>query len=164
MTGDRDKCLQAGMNDYLAKPVDVGQLADVLRKWVTGRCAKQGSAAGELPAGTEVVFDQEKFLARLMGDKSLAAKVVAGFLGDAPRQLLSLKIKLEAGDAECAKLLAHTIKGGAATMAADVLQAVCMEVQETVAVGELARASKLLPQMERQFELLKAALEEWGWV
>jgi PAS domain S-box-containing protein len=162
MTGDRDKCLQAGMNDYVAKPVDVRRLAEVLRKWVKASSGNE-SAVKELPTTVEVVFDQEEFLSRLMGDKNLAARVVAGFLGDEPRLLISLKTNLEAGDAEGAKLLAHTIKGGAATMSAGALHAVALEVQAAVAEGQLDRASILVPRMEREFALLKAALEEWGW-
>ena len=51
-----------------------------------------------------------------MGDKGLARKVIAGFLNDVPQQLRTLKNRLEAGDAQGARLQAHTLKGAAATV------------------------------------------------
>jgi PAS domain S-box-containing protein len=165
MSGDRDKCLQAGMSDYITKPVDLGKLAEVLKKWLTAESAsKKDLPASGAPARTEVVFDQEEFMARLMGDKNLADKVVSGFLCDAPRQLLNLKKKIEAGDIEDTKRLAHTVKGVAATMSAEAMRAVSFEMQEAAAAGKLDRAAALLPQLQQQFELVKKAMKQWGWV
>jgi CheY-like chemotaxis protein/HPt (histidine-containing phosphotransfer) domain-containing protein len=164
MSGDREKCLEAGMDDYVAKPVDLAQLEVVLQKCLTAANGATNTFADvKLPERTESVFDQEKFLTRLMGDKVLAAKVVAGFLSDAPRQLLALKSKIEAGEGEGARLLAHSFKGAAATLSAEALGAVSGEVQKALAGGKLNRALELMPQVERQLELLGGALREWGW-
>jgi CheY-like chemotaxis protein/HPt (histidine-containing phosphotransfer) domain-containing protein len=170
MTGDRDKCLQAGMSDYIAKPVEPQQLAEVLEKWLSlPACGEASPPAGESPANKEAVFDQpvfnqQDFLARLMGDKALARKVIAVFLDDAPRQLRILKTTLEEGDTDGARLQAHTLKGAAATLSAEALRALCSEAQEAAVAGELTRALALLPRMDEQFDLLKTALRQWGWV
>jgi PAS domain S-box-containing protein len=164
MTGDKDKCIEAGMNDYVAKPVSLSQLGEVLQKYLaTSGGAEENCAHETNPARTEAVFNQQEFLERLMGDKSLAAKVVAGFLSDAPRQLVALKSKLEAGDAEGVQLLAHSLKGAAATMSAEALRAVSAEVQKAAAGEKLAQAQEMVPQLEQQFRMLKKALQEWGW-
>jgi two-component system, sensor histidine kinase and response regulator len=170
MTGDRDKCLQAGMSDYLAKPIEPRQLADVLAKWLNLPIAvdEVSPPAGQSPAKTEaflnqVVFNQESLLARLLGDKVLAGKVIAGFLDDAPRQLRALKNKLEKGDADGARLQAHTLKGASATVSAESLRALCSEAQEAAASRDLSRALALLPRLEEQFEMLKATLKQSGW-
>jgi CheY-like chemotaxis protein/HPt (histidine-containing phosphotransfer) domain-containing protein len=165
MSGDQDKSLQAGMDDYLAKPVEPWHLAEALEKWLilsTGG-DKVRSPTYQVSAKTPAVFDQEELLARLMGDKSLAGRVVAGFLSDVPQQLRTLKNKLDAGDAQGARLQAHTLKGAAATMSAEVLRALSSEAQEAAAAGELSRALALLPRLEEQFELLKATLKQSGW-
>ena len=175
MTGDRDKCLQAGMSDYIAKPVELRILADVLEKWLNtpARAGEVNPPAGESPGNTEAVFNQtvfnqavfnqEDLLARLMGDKGLASKVIAGFLDDAPRQLRTLKKMLGEGDADGARRQAHTLKGAAATMSAEALRALCSEAQDAAAAMELSRALALLPRLQEQFELLRTALKQSGW-
>ncbi len=166
ISGDREKCLQAGMDDYLAKPVEPWQLADVLEKWVVTPAS--GSELRPLPSPSptriEAVFNQQELLARLLGDQERASQVLAGFLNDVPQQLCTLKDKLEAGDAQGARLQAHALKGAAATVSAEVLRALCFETQEAAAAGELSRATALLPRLEEQFELLKATLEKSGLV
>ncbi|MGO9574235.1 MAG: PAS domain S-box protein [Terriglobales bacterium] len=175
MTGDRDICLQAGMSDYIAKPVELRILADVLEKWLnpSASAGEVSTRAGQSPANAEVVFNQtvfnqavfnqEDLLARLMYDKTLASKVIAGFLDDAPRQLRTLKKMLEEGDADSARRQAHGLKGAAATMSAEGLRALCSEAQDAAAAMELSRALALLPRLQEQFELLKIALKQSGW-
>jgi len=175
MTGDRDRCLQAGMSDYIAKPVELRILADVLEKWLNppASAGEVSTRAGQSPANTEVVFNQtvfnqavfnqEDLLARLMYDKTLASKVIAGFLDDAPRQLRTLKKMLEEGDAVGARRQAHTLKGAAATMSAEPLRALCAEAQDAAAAMELSRALALLPRLQEQFELLRTTLKKSGW-
>ncbi|MGA2983027.1 MAG: ATP-binding protein [Terriglobia bacterium] len=166
MRGDRDKCLQAGMSDYLAKPVEPQHLAEILEKWLIPP-ARGGEAmprSDHSPAKTEAVFNPEELLARLMGDKGLATKVIAGFLHDAPRQLRTLKSRLDAGDAHGARIQAHALKGAAATVSAKALRALSSEAQEAAAAGGFTSALALLPRLEEQFELLKATLKQSGWV
>jgi PAS domain S-box-containing protein len=165
MSGDRDKCLQAGMNDYLAKPVDSRHMANVLGKWLTtaARGGQTTPPANPLPTKPEGVFNQEELLARLMDDRGLARKVIAGFLNDVPEQLRTLKNKLDAGDAPGVRLQAHTLKGAAAAVSAEALRALCSEAQEAAAGGKLGRVVTLLPRLEEQFNLLKSTLKQSGW-
>ena len=174
MSGDREKCLQTGMNDYLAKPIALRQLADVLEKWlnplpsgaVDASAAESAARTGTLfnrAVVNQAVFNHESLLARLMGDQGLAGKLIAIFLEDAPQRLLALKDRLAARDACGARLQAHTLKGAAATVSAEALRSVCSEVQEAAASGNILRASAMLPQLQEQFELFQATLKESGW-
>jgi two-component system sensor histidine kinase/response regulator len=164
MIGDRDKCLAAGMTDYLAKPVELTKLAHALEQCLRAPAPSgaEGSSAMEQRPVNNLVFNQEELLARLMGDKILAARVIAAFLLDMPRQLDSLKNKLEHGDAPGARVQAHALKGAAATISAEALREVCLEAQNAAASMELSRALALLPRLQQQFELLKAALHQSG--
>jgi two-component system, sensor histidine kinase and response regulator len=163
ISGDRDKCLAAGMSDYLAKPVEPRQLSEILEKWLNSIAAGGGShEIGQSPANTEVIFNREELLARLMGDEKLAHMVVAGFLNDAPAQLRSLRQKIDKGDANGVRMQAHTLKGASATVSAEALSALCREVQDAAAAKDLIRAATLLRQLEEQFELLKTLPEHSG--
>jgi PAS domain S-box-containing protein len=166
MTGDREKCLRSGMSDYLAKPIELHQLAEVLEKWLSlpASGGELKSPAEPSPTPTETVFDQEELLARLMGDKGLAATVITGFLTDAPKQLRTLKNKLNDGDADGARLQAHTLKGAAATISAGALRALCVEMQKAAAAKDMTHALALLPRLQEQFELLQRSLEHVEWV
>ena len=159
MTGDREKCLDAGMSDYIAKPIELWQLTEAMQKWLRSPAEKLHPSAPPAQTTIEKVFNLEDLLARLMGDKELADKVIAGFLKDVPRQLHTLKKMLEEGDADGARRQAHMIKGAAATMSAETLRALCAEAQEAATARELSRALALMPQMEKQFELLKAKVK-----
>jgi HPt (histidine-containing phosphotransfer) domain-containing protein len=140
------------------------QLTDVLEKWLKPRIGELSPLAAETAVEIDAVFNPQDLLARLMGDKELACKVLAGFLEDAPRQLLALRKMLEMGDAEGALRQAHTLKGAAATMSGETLRALCAEVQEAVVASDLNRAVTALPRLEKEFELFKATLKQSGWV
>ena len=164
-SGDRSQCMSAGMDDYLCKPIDPRKLAVALAKWLpapppAGSQAVRESAPPEPGNG---VFNERELLGRLMGDRSLAGKIVAGFLQDAPVQLLHLRERLEASDAVDVRRLAHGLKGAASTVAAGDLRAVALEIEESAKVGELGRAAELLPSLVEKFEQLKAVLNNSGW-
>jgi PAS domain S-box-containing protein len=165
-SGERDKCLEAGMNDYLAKPIELKQLDRVLEKWLPAHAngSTPASAHKRPPAKTATVFNQEALLARLMGDKDLASKVIAGFLSDVPRLLSKLKNTLEKGDAEAARVQAHTLKGAAATVSAENLRALSDTTQEAVRAGNFTQALSLLPELEEAVETLQITLRESGWI
>ena len=166
LSGDRDKCFEAGMNDYLAKPIAPEQLAAVLEKWLAAPSAGHGGsppAPSERPE-TEAVFNERELLSRLMGDRALARAAMAGFITDVPRQLQRLKERIERGDAPGVNAQAHTLKGSAATVAAGCLRDLSVEVQQVANSGKLEAAATLLPRLEAEFERLKSNLAQSGWL
>jgi CheY-like chemotaxis protein/HPt (histidine-containing phosphotransfer) domain-containing protein len=170
MQGDREKCIGAGMNDYLTKPVSPQALVEALDKWLPKEPAAAATkqAIGEpeevvpVPAKeSEVpVFDKADMMARLMDDEDLARKVAGGFLEDIPRQIEVLKGYLEAGDAPGAERQAHSIKGASANVGGQALRSVAFTMEKAGKAGDLESITARLPDLEVQFARLKAEMEQ----
>jgi HPt (histidine-containing phosphotransfer) domain-containing protein len=169
MQGDREKCIGAGMNDYVSKPVSPQALADMLEKWLPKEPAattKRAAGKPEKVAAVSVeksntpVFDKAGMMVRLMDDEDLARTVVGGFLEDIPKLIEALKGYLEAGDAPSAERQAHSIKGASANVGGERLRAVAFEMEKAGKTGDLESITARLPELENQFARLKESMSE----
>ena len=97
---------------------------------------------------------------RLMGDEELAKTVIAGFLEDIPLQIQALKDCLYTGDAHGAERQAHTIKGAAASIGGEALQAIAFEMEKQGKAGNLTAVMEYMYELEVRFERLREVLEE----
>jgi PAS domain S-box-containing protein len=166
MPADRERCLSAGMDDYISKPVELGSLADVLARWLSASGAPPVAGiddAARIP-GQHAVFDAENLLRRLRGDRRLARIALQGFLQDVPAQLNNLRMRLEESDAPGLRAQAHALKGAAATVAAEGLRAIATAMERTTSAAELESCGELLPRALQEFERFRATLERTGWV
>lgn len=165
MPDDRERCLGVGMNDYLAKPVDLGRLGAVLTRWLPG-AGKDGPVptpeSGGAPA--TAVFDAATLLERLQGDRQLACATLRDFLEDAPSQLRNLCARLDEADASGAGSQAHSLMGAAATVSAESLRAIALAIERAGADGRLDWCGELVPRALEEFEHFKKALQQAGWV
>jgi HPt (histidine-containing phosphotransfer) domain-containing protein len=113
-----------------------------------------------LASGDPAVFDRPALRDRLMNDAALVKEIIASFLEDMPRQLQTLRGHIERGDAAAAGMQAHTMKGAAANMSSPALSAVAGRMEKAGRAGSLEEIADLLPELEREFERLKAAMQE----
>ena len=162
MKGDRERCLEVGMDDYISKPIMPQALADVIEKW-TENAQRQLVAVAKpeiaaMPDVGQPVFDRQAFVARLLGDEDLAESIIAGFLKDIPQQIHALKEHLDRCDTGKAGGRAHTIKGAAANVGGMALNAAASKVEKAGNAGQMEETAALIPELERQFELLKASM------
>jgi CheY-like chemotaxis protein/HPt (histidine-containing phosphotransfer) domain-containing protein len=166
MSGDRERCLREGMNDYLSKPLELEPLADLLARWLPVSAASVNPEApiqsAEGPPKT--VFDAEALLRRLAGDRQLAGKMIRSFLESTPANLNGLRTRLDQTDAPGAISLVHTLKGSSATVAAVGLLVVALAMEVAGKQGEWDRCGQLLPRAVEEFDRFKDTLERAGWV
>jgi len=114
MSGDRERCIAAGMDGYLAKPIDPKALFAAVESSGSRRPAPPVAAG----ANDAVPVDLDALRARVDGDDQLLQEVIAMFLNDCPQRLAALQRAVEAGDADAIRVAAHAIKGAAGNLAA----------------------------------------------
>ena len=163
MAGDRERCLEAGMDSYVTKPIDPRVLAEEMAKWLK-KPQDLGAApesAGDITPrreGIPDIYDRQAFIERMMGDEALADTILAGFLEDMPEQMGILHRLIEQGRTEQAGGQAHKIKGAAANISAGALQEVALSMETAGKAGDLPQLTALMPQLETCFNELKAML------
>ena len=133
MEGDRERCLAAGMDDYITKPVDPAAIDAVLRRWVRPTAGRDGDELGTEPTA---VLDPRRIdqLRETLGRDggALLRKVVEAFLADTSARLTALRQALDRNDAAAVRQLAHTLRGS------------CLNVG-TLHMAEVASALERVP-------------------
>ena len=138
MAGDREKCLQAGMNDYVSKPVDPDELLAIIERWVkptqpaaAPSAATQSDYPGEAPPELSALqgIDIVTGLQRVRGNQGLYTNLLRQFAADHVDDVTAIRAALDAGDRKLAQRLAHTLKGAAGNLAATELYTVAKDVE-----------------------------------
>ncbi|TCT21570.1 response regulator [Thiobaca trueperi] len=170
MKGDRERCLEAGMDAYLTKPVQPQELAEAITTQLarmsmdaTAPAVTSGMAPGPAAASALAeVFQETDLLNRVMGDREIARAVIAQFLLDAPIRVQELRGCLNAGDLAQLRFKTHSIKGLAANIAAFRLRDAAFDLETVVAADQSgAESQRLAARLEAEFMALRQVLEEW---
>jgi PAS domain S-box-containing protein len=165
MAGDRERCIGEGMDDYLAKPVALGALAEMLATWLPGFTPRPNVQAGPVPAERPVAaFDEAGLLSRMIGDRQLAGTILQGFLADFPKLLDSLRKRLGEADGAGAAAQAHSLKGAASAISAPGLRYLAEAMEQAAKTGKLDSCGEFLPRAVDEFARLEGALRQAGWV
>jgi two-component system, sensor histidine kinase and response regulator len=171
MEDDRAACLEAGMDDYLCKPVMLADLQRAFNRWLSGEGSAKPAAAELAPAlpalgaaATSDPIDQQTFdrFRREVGGDEFAARFVQVFLQELDGRLDGLREGADAGNGEVLRSLAHTLKSTSAMMGAVRLADRCRELEAAGREGSSAAAGSLVEQVRTEAEAARDALQSRG--
>jgi CheY-like chemotaxis protein len=163
MEGDRQKCLQAGMDDYVSKPVRREAIREVLERRM--RLPRGLAPKSVQPASLQTVTEDvdPEFFANLRslreeaGDEWVAS-LVTSFVQHTGEKIASLRQALQSRDLAGAKVLAHDLKGSCATLEAMSIARACGELEAKVGSNSFAEIPSLVELLERLFRRLEDTL------
>lgn len=155
MAGDRDRCLAAGMDSYVAKPLRPQELVDA----VEHAAERQPAAARDhRPLAVDMAFDMDRARERLGGDRRLLSEIISIFSAEAPVMMAAIRKTAADGDAEGLRRAAHALKGALGTLDAPRAFQTAQRVEDLARRGELADVASPLADLERDMMELARAL------
>ena len=165
LEGDRDKCIGAGMNDYLTKPFTQARLTALIKRWAklsveagtatdgSGRAVPEPAAAGHRSVADldQRALDNIRAL-QSQGSPNILQKIIDMFISNSPQQLEKLEEAATTGNADLLRSAAHSLKSSSANLGATEMSAMCSELEKMGLHKELEGVVSKVGVLEFEFE------------
>ncbi len=163
MKGDKERFIEVGMDDYIAKPISMHSFIELIDKWSKELNVESWKVArsDETIHQTDTpIFDKQAFMERVDNDVELAHHLISTFLKHTPQQIESLKESIESSNAQEISNYAHSIKGASANMGGMALSYIAGEMEKAAISGNVEEATGMLAEVEKQLRSLINHLRE----
>lgn len=162
LKGDRERCLAAGMDHYVSKPIRAARLFETLAQLLASTPAPSD---GEIPCPPDSangqVVDWHEALRSVNGNRQLLRDIVEAFLDESPRLLATLRTAIEQQDARTLQRAAHTLKGSTGYFGAARASEMAHQLETMGQRRELVHARHALADMEREMARLTPHLVDY---
>ncbi|HEY7449594.1 MAG TPA: response regulator [Vicinamibacterales bacterium] len=162
MQGDRERCLEAGFDGYLTKPIEVDRLVTTVERFADG-----GKAVASTPSNhpaTEAIFNERAALSHMGGDRRLLKEIVGLFRSDYPASLRTIEQAVGRQDGEALRSAAHKLKGSIATLGAVAGCRAAAELEKIAASDDLSEAHTAYLHLRDHIDRLNKAFVTAGLV
>jgi signal transduction histidine kinase/HPt (histidine-containing phosphotransfer) domain-containing protein len=156
LKGDRERFLQSGMDGYLSKPVGSEDIQKALQQVLGG---KDKSTEG--PVSGSSILNEQWLLDKARGNRDFLKKLFAVFVDQQPGKIAEMRQSLDGGDLVQVGFMAHTLKGGAATMGAEVLKDRAFELEKAAKAGDSGLAAREIEQMLGELDQTIRAMKDF---
>ncbi len=158
MAGDRERCLAAGMDEYVSKPVRPHQLVQAVERAGRREAGPGDAGPGAPPEPPVPVFDRWRAGARLGGDLGLLREMIAIFRAEAPALMVSIRKAAAGTDADALRLAAHALKGALGTLDAPRAFVAAARLEEAARLADRPRIEAALADLESEMNALRRAI------
>jgi PAS domain S-box-containing protein len=155
LRGDRERCLEAGMDEYISKPIHVRRLLETIERAVGGPEPEAWSEAAPEETGA---VDWSEVLKVTRGDRQLLGTIVAAALDELPRLLAAIREAVAAADPTALRLAAHTLKGSVQYFGATRAFELAFRLEKMGQEGDVTAASEVVDRLETKLARLTEML------
>jgi CheY-like chemotaxis protein/HPt (histidine-containing phosphotransfer) domain-containing protein len=161
LMGDKEKCLEAGMDDYLSKPIRSEILIQKLDKWLQVQAGTKEAEDKSKSPSKDVVFDFEHLEKMSAGDKEFEADLIETYLDDVITRVQNLEIAIEKSESNKVINEAHTIKGASYSVGARKVGDEAYGIELSYKLNDFKSAIERLSKLKRAVEETKILLKEF---